>query len=66
MSESTQPAERTGLRTYTAEGEAESLERHLKRAVIKGREFFCDEGKAFGGDDAAPGSMDYFIAAIMF
>ena len=66
MSESAQPVERTGLRTYTAVGEAESLERHLKRAVIKGREFLCNKSTAFGGDDAAPGAMDYFIAAIMF
>ena len=58
-----QPASK---RFYTAEGFGESLDKHLKKATVKGREFLCDESSAFGGDDSAPGAMDYFVAAILF
>jgi hypothetical protein len=38
----------------------------MKKVTVKGREFLCDESVAFGGEDSAPGSMDYFVAAILF
>lgn len=56
----------TGKRFYTAEGFGESLDKHLKKVTVKGRELLCDESVAFGGEDSAPGSMDYFIASILF
>ena len=65
MADATQ-GQAAGKRTFVAEGFGESLEHHLKKATVKGREFLCDESKAFGGDDSAPGAMDYFIASILF
>lgn len=53
-------------RTFQAIGEAESLGSQLKRAVVKGREIVSDESLSFGGNESAPGAMDYFVAAIMF
>jgi hypothetical protein len=53
-------------RYFTAEGVGETLDKHLKKVTVKGREFLCDESIAFGGSDSAPGSMDYFVAAILF
>lgn len=53
-------------RTFQAIGEAESLGSQLKRAVVKGHEILSDETKSFGGNESAPGAMDYFVAAVMF
>lgn len=65
MADATQ-GQAAGKRTYIAEGFGESLDKHLKKATVKGGEFLCDEGAAFGGDDSAPGAMDYFVASILF
>ena len=51
---------------FTAEGVGETLDKHTKKVTVKGREFLCDESVAFDGEDSAPGSMDYFVAAILF
>ena len=56
----------TPTRYFTAEGVGETLDKHMKKVTVKGREFLCDESVAFGGSDSAPGSMDYFVAAILF
>jgi hypothetical protein len=55
-----------GRRTFQAHGEAESLGRQRKRALVRGHEIFSDESHGFGGGESAPGAMDYFIAAVMF
>ena len=55
----TNQGHQTPTRYFTAEGVGEKV-------TVKGREFLCDESVAFGGEDSAPGSMDYFIAAILF
>lgn len=65
MADATQ-GQPTPKRYFTAEGYAESLDKHMKKATVKGREFLCDESIAFGGQNSAPGSMDYFIVAILF
>jgi hypothetical protein len=65
MADATQ-RQKTPTRYFTAEGVGETLDKHMKKVTVKGREFLCDESVAFGGSDSAPGSMDYFVAAILF
>ena len=65
MADTTQ-GQQAPKRYFTAEGVGETLEKHMKKVTVKGREFLCDESVAFGGEDSAPGSMDYFVAAILF
>ena len=62
----TNQGHQTPTRYFTAEGVGETLDKHMKKVTVKGREFLCDESVAFGGEDSAPGSMDYFIASILF
>ena len=64
--EDTPQGQQTPKRYFTAEGAGETLDKHMKKVTVKGREFLCDESVAFGGRDSAPGSMDYFVAAILF
>ena len=65
MADATQ-GQKTPTRYFTAEGVGETLDKHMKKVTVKGREFLCNESVAFGGSDSAPGSMDYFVAAILF
>ena len=57
-------------REITIKVEAETLERQLKRAVVRGRtsafEIYCDEGPQLGGDNAAPPPLAYFSAGVAF
>ncbi len=51
--------------------EAETMERQLKRAMVKGGrgsafEVWCDESGALGGDDSAPSPLMYFSAGVAF
>ena len=52
-------------RTFTLEGSAETMERQLKKAEIRGFEIMCDEREPIG-DNSAPSPLAYFATSILF
>lgn len=65
-----QEPDEQGRRTITIDVEAETMERQLKRGIVKGGsgvfEVYCDEGPRTGGDSSAPAPLSYFSIGIAF
>ena len=52
-------------RTFTLEGNAETMERQKKRSEFRGFTILCDEREPMG-DNTAPPPLAYFASSLLF